>query len=131
MKGTTMRRINFKLISIGVCSSLVAAVLAWAVSGCASTTKARASGSDASSTAASTATTRPAATADAPSGTRAARESGAQLWAENCMRCHNLRSPETYSSAQWEVAVHHMRLRANLTGEEAQKITAFLKSASQ
>jgi hypothetical protein len=62
--------------------------------------------------------------------TLAATESGAQLWAQTCARCHNLRSPETYSPAQWEVAVHHMRLRANLTGEEAAKIVAFLKSAS-
>jgi hypothetical protein len=120
---------KLKLKVIGMCSGLVAAVLAAVVPGCASTTKAKSPGSGAS--ASSTATTRPASTADAAGGTRAARESGAQLWAENCMRCHNLRSPETYSSAQWEVAVHHMRLRANLTGEEAQKITTFLKSASQ
>lgn len=59
-----------------------------------------------------------------------AQVSGAQLWSDNCMRCHNLRSPETYSSSQWEVAVHHMRLRANLTGEETEKITLFLKSAN-
>jgi mono/diheme cytochrome c family protein len=73
---------------------------------------------------ASAATTQPAR------DTLAATESGAQLWAQTCARCHNLRSPETYSPAQWEVAVHHMRLRANLTGEEAAKIVAFLKSAS-
>jgi cytochrome c5 len=59
-----------------------------------------------------------------------AQASGAQLWSDNCMRCHNLRGPETYSSTQWELAVHHMRLRANLTGEETDKITAFLKSAN-
>ena len=76
------------------------------------------------SASASGATTKPA------SDTLAATESGAQLWAQTCARCHNLRSPETYSPAQWEVAVHHMRLRANLTGEEAEKIVAFLKSAS-
>ena len=57
-------------------------------------------------------------------------KSGAQLWTDNCRRCHYLRGPETYSPSQWEVAVHHMRLRANLTGEEARKVTAFLKSAS-
>ena len=59
-----------------------------------------------------------------------AQASGAQLWSDNCMRCHNLRGPETYSSTQWELAVHHMRLRANLTGEETDKITVFLKSAN-
>jgi hypothetical protein len=60
----------------------------------------------------------------------AVEKSGAQLWTDNCMRCHNLRGPETYSAAQWEVTVHHMRLRANLTGQEARKITEFLQSAS-
>jgi hypothetical protein len=71
------------------------------------------------------ATTRPAVRE-----TPLAQTSGAQLWSENCMRCHNLRSPETYSSTQWELAMHHMRLRANLTGEETEKITTFLKSAN-
>ncbi len=55
---------------------------------------------------------------------------GAQLWAENCVRCHNIRSPSTYSDAEWDVAMHHMRIRANLTTEEHRKILAFLKSAN-
>lgn len=55
---------------------------------------------------------------------------GAQLWAENCVRCHNIRSPSTYSDAEWDVAMHHMRIRANLTAEESKKILAFLKSAN-
>ena len=71
-----------------------------------------------------------AATKPAVVESAAASTSGAQLWSDNCARCHNLRSPETYSSAQWELAVHHMRLRANLTGEEARKVTEFLKSAN-
>ena len=60
----------------------------------------------------------------------AAAKSGAQLWAENCVRCHNIRSPSSYSSAQWEVAMMHMRVRANLTPEEHKKILEFLKSGS-
>lgn len=56
--------------------------------------------------------------------------SGSQLWAANCMRCHNMRSPSSYSDTQWEVAVHHMRVRANLTAEESEKIVGFLKSAN-
>ena len=60
----------------------------------------------------------------------AAEKSGAQLWAENCVRCHNIRSPSSYSSAQWEVAMMHMRVRANLTPEEHKKILEFLKSGS-
>jgi hypothetical protein len=55
-------------------------------------------------------------------------KSGAQLWAENCIRCHNIRSPGSISPAQWEVDMMHMRVRANLTPEEHQKILAFLKA---
>jgi hypothetical protein len=34
-----------------------------------------------------------------------------------------------YSDAQWDVIVHHMRLRANITGQEQRAILEFLKSA--
>jgi len=60
----------------------------------------------------------------------ATEKSGAQLWAENCIRCHNIRSPSNYSPAQWEVVLMHMRVRANLTPEEHKKILQFLKSGS-
>ena len=50
-----------------------------------------------------------------PAAKLAAASSGAQLWAQNCGHCHNVRSPSSYSDAQWEVAVLHMRVRANLT----------------
>ena len=59
--------------------------------------------------------------------TAPAEKSGAQLWADNCQRCHNTRSPSSYNDAQWEVAMMHMRVRANLTPEEHKKILAFLK----
>ena len=49
---------------------------------------------------------------------------------ENCVRCHNIRSPSNYSPAQWEVVMMHMRVRANLTPEEHKKILEFLKSGS-
>lgn len=54
---------------------------------------------------------------------------GAQLWARNCGHCHNIRSPSSYSDAQWDVAMLHMRIRANLTADEHKAILAFLKSA--
>jgi len=60
----------------------------------------------------------------------AAEKSGAQLWAENCVRCHNIRSPSNYSPAQWEVVMMHMRVRTNLTPEEHKKIIEFLKSGT-
>ena len=54
---------------------------------------------------------------------------GEELWSNNCMRCHNIRPPTMYSDAQWDVILHHMRLRANITGQEQRAILAFLKSA--
>ena len=62
--------------------------------------------------------------------TKSSSKGSAQLWAENCVRCHNNRSPSTYSDAEWDVAMHHMRIRANLTAEESKKILEFLKSAN-
>ena len=55
--------------------------------------------------------------------------SGEELWSNNCMRCHNIRPPTMYGNAQWDVIVHHMRLRANITGQEQRAIVEFLKSA--
>jgi cytochrome c1 len=54
---------------------------------------------------------------------------GEQLWSNNCLRCHNIRPPTMYGNAQWDVIVHHMRLRANITGQEQRAIVEFLKSA--
>lgn len=55
---------------------------------------------------------------------------GAEVWAQNCRRCHNLRPPDEFSYAQWDVIVHHMRVRANLTADETRAILAFLKAAA-
>lgn len=57
-------------------------------------------------------------------------KSGAQLWGENCIRCHNVPSPSLYSDQQWETVTTHMRLRGNLTVEESKKITEFLQLAN-
>ena len=54
-------------------------------------------------------------------------KSGAQLWAENCQRCHNTPSPSTFSKEQWETVGLHMQSRALLTDEERRKIVAFLQ----
>ena len=58
------------------------------------------------------------------------QKSGVQLWSENCSRCHNGRPPEEFSDAQWDTIVHHMRLRANLTGPEAREIVKFLQASN-
>lgn len=58
------------------------------------------------------------------------RKTGVQLWAENCSRCHNPRAIDSYSDAEWDVAMLHMRIRANLAAEDARAITEYLKSAN-
>jgi hypothetical protein len=55
--------------------------------------------------------------------------SGQEIWSMNCQRCHNLRPSTMYSDAQWDVIVHHMRVRANITGAEQRAIADFLKSS--
>src|SRR5438477_6941743 len=99
------RRIDFPGTGIIVCC----AALTWLI-GCASNAK-----------------TGEVTTGTTPSATE---KSGAQLWAENCIRCHNIRSPGNYSPAQWDVVMMHMRVRANLTPEEHKKILAFLKAGT-
>ncbi len=55
---------------------------------------------------------------------------GALLWGENCVRCHNAPSPSAFSDNQWDVIGKHMRVRANLTADEVDKIIEFLKMAN-
>jgi cytochrome c5 len=74
-------------------------------------------------------TTAPAENKSGSSPKVASSKGGAQLWSENCIRCHNIRSPNFYNDAQWDVAMMHMRVRANLTAEESRKILGFLKTA--
>ncbi|NVO18334.1 MAG: cytochrome c [Bacteroidetes bacterium] len=57
-------------------------------------------------------------------------KSGAQLWGENCARCHNAPSPATYSDDQWHIIMGHMKIKAGLTDLEVKKIATFLKSAN-
>jgi len=57
-------------------------------------------------------------------------KSGAQLWGENCVRCHSVPAPSSYNSTDWETIGLHMRIRANLTAYETDKIFEFLKSAN-
>ena len=55
---------------------------------------------------------------------------GAQLWAENCTRCHYIRPPDAFSAAQWGLLMQHMRSRADLTGSEEREILRFLRAGS-
>ena len=65
-----------------------------------------------------------------PGETMAAQKSGAELWANNCRRCHNFRSPASYNDVQWDIVMMHMRVRANLTAEEHKTILEFLQAGN-
>ena len=55
---------------------------------------------------------------------------GAQTWADNCARCHNMRDPKELRDDQWRVVVSHMRVRGGLTGQEARDVLAFLQGSN-
>ncbi len=55
---------------------------------------------------------------------------GAQTWANNCARCHNMRDPKELRDDQWRAVVSHMRVRGNLTGKEARDVLMFLQGSN-
>lgn len=57
---------------------------------------------------------------------KASSVNGAQVWADTCMRCHNLRAPEDLSKRAWKYSMQHMRVRAGLTGKETRDVLAFI-----
>lgn len=56
---------------------------------------------------------------------------GAKAWAANCGRCHNIRAPNELTDEEWDVSVTHMRVRANIPGNVAEDIKAFLKASNK
>lgn len=57
-------------------------------------------------------------------------KSGAQLWAENCQRCHNNPPPDAFGDMQWGVITTHMASKLAITDDEEEKIVEFLKSGN-
>lgn len=57
-----------------------------------------------------------------------ADKSGAQLWAENCRRCHNAPDQFTHNPENWITVGMHMQSRALLTNRERDKIVEFLSA---
>ena len=55
---------------------------------------------------------------------------GAEAWANTCNRCHNMRSPTEFIPESWDMTVNHMRVRANIPGNVAEDIKAFLMMSS-
>ncbi len=55
---------------------------------------------------------------------------GAKAWADTCARCHNMRDAKSLRDDQWRPAIAHMRVRAGLTGKEADDVLAFLQQSN-
>jgi len=56
---------------------------------------------------------------------------GAKVFANTCVRCHNVREPSNLSESRWKIAMQHMRVRANLTGKETRDTLAFILESKQ
>lgn len=95
-----MKKVNTKTTKLAACAIALVLFITFVISSCSSTSQ------------------------------LSAAKSGAELWGQNCLRCHNTPSPETFSDVEWDVAVTHMQVRAMLTEEEAEKIVEFLKTAN-
>ncbi len=56
--------------------------------------------------------------------------SGVDLWSQNCSRCHNVRGPQEFNDAQWNIIVNHMRAIGGIPGAQARAITKFLQETN-
>ncbi len=55
---------------------------------------------------------------------------GSKIWADNCSRCHNIRSASELRDDQWLTTSFHMRVRAGLTGQETRDVLTFLQRSN-
>lgn len=56
--------------------------------------------------------------------------SGAELWSQNCGRCHNYRSIHEFNDPQWDIIVNHMRVVGNIPGDQSKAILKFLQDTN-
>jgi mono/diheme cytochrome c family protein len=61
---------------------------------------------------------------------KGALKSGAQLWAENCITCHEVKPRSSFSPQKSDAIKRHMREEADLSPEEQEAILEFLKSGN-
>lgn len=55
---------------------------------------------------------------------------GAQIYGNQCMRCHNLRSPSEFNDVDWRTILAQMRARANLTREQTEAVLVFVQATN-
>lgn len=55
---------------------------------------------------------------------------GARVYGDMCGRCHRPRSPLERTDRDWVTIINHMRVRGNLTGQQARAVVAFLQATN-
>ncbi len=55
---------------------------------------------------------------------------GARVYGETCGLCHDARSPLERSDRDWVTIINHMRVRANMTGDQVRNVLAFLQATN-
>lgn len=60
-----------------------------------------------------------------------AQESGAEIWARTCGRCHRMQPPNKYDARHWEAIVGHMALNARMSAEEEDAVREFLMGTAR
>ena len=73
---------------------------------------------------------RPIATSNPDTTLAADIAYGAELYARNCQRCHNARSPAEQTDRGWVIIMQHMQSRAGLTRDQVRAVRAFLLASN-
>jgi mono/diheme cytochrome c family protein len=60
------------------------------------------------------------------SATLADLQAGRELFINNCGRCHNLYSPDSYAASNWKTIVPGMASRAGLSSAQSSQITKYV-----
>jgi mono/diheme cytochrome c family protein len=56
--------------------------------------------------------------------------SGSDLYAIHCSRCHSERYATEFTAGQWKTIMIHMRVRANISADQAREILKYLQENS-
>ena len=73
-----------------------------------------------------TASTQETETKTSPAAKKRALD-GAKVYAWNCGSCHSERWPKERSDAEWGMITTHMRVRANMTADQADAVLRYLQ----
>lgn len=59
---------------------------------------------------------------------RPAEIDGASVYANNCNRCHEYRSPTEFNGPQWSIITTHMRVVGGIPADESRAVFEYLKA---